>query len=137
MSFGIASALCVKSSEANLRSGPGTNFNVTWKVYKFMPLKKIKEKGGWYYVKDFDGDFHWIDGKLVTSDVMCAVVKKDGTPLRTGAGAKYKESPVSPLPKNYTFHILKLHYKGNHEWIHVVDEVGNEGWIARNGVWSQ
>lgn len=36
-----ASAWCIKVSEANLRQGPGTNFEKSWEVFKYMPLQKI------------------------------------------------------------------------------------------------
>ena len=36
-----AYSLCVKTADANLRSGPGTKYKKTWEVFKYMPLKKI------------------------------------------------------------------------------------------------
>lgn len=53
-------ALCVKVPEANLRSGPGTKYEKTWEVFKYIPFKTISKKGNWYKVADVDGDMHWI-----------------------------------------------------------------------------
>lgn len=63
-----AGALCVTVSEANLRSGPGTNYGKTWEVFKFMPFKRLSKKGNWLKVQDVDGDKHWIYRKLVTDN---------------------------------------------------------------------
>ena len=37
----FADALCVNVPEANLRSGPGTKYEKTWEVFKYMPFKKL------------------------------------------------------------------------------------------------
>ena len=49
---GKSFALCVNVAEANLRSGPGTKFEKTWEVFKYMPFNKLSTKGGWFKVKD-------------------------------------------------------------------------------------
>ena len=126
-----ASALCVKTSEANLRSGPGTGHEKTWAVFKYMPFKNIKKKGSWYQVKDFEGDMHWIYQKLVTDKFNCAVVKVEKANARTGPGTKYKKSSLSPAAKYDAFKVLKR--KG--KWVKVLDEFGETGWIFRKLLW--
>jgi SH3-like domain-containing protein len=124
-------ALCVNVPEANLREGPGTKHDKTWEVYKYMPFKKIGEKGNWYKVSDVDGDTHWIYKKLVTSKIECAVVKVDKANLRTGPGTNYKQSPLGPADKYVTFKVIKR--QGS--WVKVMDELGETGWIFRKLVW--
>ncbi|MBT9537953.1 MAG: hypothetical protein IVZ94_07450, partial [Nitrospirae bacterium] len=34
-----ADALCVNVPNANLRSGPGTNYGIAWEIYKYMPFQ--------------------------------------------------------------------------------------------------
>ncbi|RMG67482.1 MAG: hypothetical protein D6710_11350, partial [Nitrospirae bacterium] len=82
ISINYAGALCVISSEANLRSGPGTNYDKVLQVFKYMPLKKLESKGDWIKVKDVDGDVYWIYGKLVSNKIRCAVVKVDKANVR-------------------------------------------------------
>jgi len=81
-------ALCVYGSKANLRTGPGTNYEIAWEVYKYMPFLKVgmsllgtkysksflsparqydsfkvlQRKGKWVKVKDKRGDVGWIHG---------------------------------------------------------------------------
>lgn len=87
-------ALCVSAQKANLRDGPGTNYENAWEVYKYLPLLKvgISLSGEWYAVKDVDGDVNWIHKKLLTSRYRCAVVKTEEVNVRTGPGTNYSKS---------------------------------------------
>ena len=127
-----ASALCVNVPEANLRSGPGTKYEKTWMVYKYMPFKRIKRQGSWIKVQDVDGDRHWIYKKLVTSRIRCAVVKTKKANIRSGPGTQYSKSS-EPAVKYDSFKVLKK----KSSWVKVVDEFGISGWIFRKLLWIQ
>lgn len=126
-----ALALCVNVSEANLRKGPGTNYEKTWEVFKYMPFRKLSKKGEWYKVQDVDSDVHWIYGKLVTDKFNCAVVKKDEVNVRSGPGQKYKKNNLSPAIKYESFKVIER--KGL--WVKVKDEFNDTGWIFRKLLW--
>jgi SH3-like domain-containing protein len=128
-----ASALCVKVKEANLRAGPGTQYQKTWEVLQYMPLKKISQQGNWYQVEDVDGDQHWVYSPLVTDDVRCAVVKVKEANVRTGPGTRHEQSALSPVEKYYSFKVLGT--KG--AWVKVQDEVFDGEWIAKKLLWIQ
>ena len=126
-------ALCANVPEANLRSGPGTKFEKTWEVFKYMPFNKLSKKENWYKVEDVDGDVHWIYTKLVTSKFKCAVVKVDKANVRSGPGEKYKKTSMSPALKYDSFKVLKIQTP----WVKVLDEFGDSGWIFRKLLWIQ
>jgi SH3-like domain-containing protein len=128
-----AHALCVSASEANLRSGPGTNHEKLWEVFKYMPLKRLGKKGVWYKVSDVDGDTYWVYGPLITSKYKCAVVKDEKANVRTGPGTNYKQTSFSPALKYYSFRVLKIQGK----WVRVQDEYGDKGWIYKPLLWIQ
>lgn len=128
-----ANALCVNAPVANLRAGPGTEHEKSWQVFKYMPIEKLNKKGNWYKVKDVDGDIHWIYSGLVTDRLRCAVVKVDKANIRTGPGAGYKKTALSPAIKYDSFRVLKT--KGS--WVNVIDEFGEKGWILRELLWIQ
>ncbi len=128
-----AYSLCVKTSDANLRSGPGTQYKKTWEVFKYMPLKKIGSKGNWYKVKDVDGDTHWVYRTLVTDKYRCAVVKIKKANVRNGPGTKYKKNILSPALKFYSFKVIGK----KQSWVKVMDEYEDKGWIHRNLLWIQ
>jgi len=135
LTAGHANALCVNAQKANLRSGPNTNYDVVWEIFKYMPLVKVGTSlsGTWYAVRDLDGDVNWIHKNLLTGRYRCAVVNSDEVNVRTGPGTNYSESPASPAKKYYSFRVLKK--KGS--WINVRDEWGNAGWIHSNYLWSR
>lgn len=128
-----APALCVSAPEANLRSGPGTNHEKLWEVFKYMPLKRLDRKGLWYRVKDLDGDVYWVYAPLVTGKYQCAVVRDDKANVRSGAGLHFKQTSASPAMKYYSFKVLKI--KGS--WVNVMDEYGAKGWIYKPLLWIQ
>lgn len=125
-------AVCVTSDTANLRSGPGTKYGISWKVQKYMPFDVIRSSRGWYRVKDLDDDIHWIYKKLVTSRYYCAVVKTTTANMRTGPGSQYAKSPIYPVANQYdSFRLLKQ--KG--KWAHVEDPDGDRYWVHRSLIW--
>jgi SH3-like domain-containing protein len=123
--------LCINVSEANLRGGPGTKYEKTWEVFKYMPFKKISKKGNWFKVKDVDGDVHWVYRKLVTEKFQCAVVKVDKANIRSGPGKKYGKNTLSPALKYDSFKVVKR----DSSWVKVTDEFGDSGWVFRNLLW--
>lgn len=128
---GQAHALCVTSSEANLRSGPGTQYEVSWRVYTYMPLRKIAQRGTWYKVADVDGEKHWIHRKLVSSKLRCGVVKRDRANVRKGPGTRYPQLDWSPVQRYYSFRVLRQ----SGDWMRIKDQYGDTGWIARSLTW--
>ena len=126
-------ALCVNVAEANLRNGPGTKYEKTWEVFKYMPFSKQTKKGNWYKVKDVDGDTHWIYRKLVTNKIQCAVVKVDKANIRSGPGKGYSQNALSPALKYDSFRVLTR----KSSWVKVKDEFGDTGWIFRKLLWIQ
>jgi SH3-like domain-containing protein len=128
-----AEALCIKVSAANVRSGPGTQYEVVWKVYRYMPFEKVGESlpRGWYAVKDVDGEVNWLSRHLVRKDIRCAVVKKVRTNVRKGPGMRYGKTFWSPAPQYSSFKVL--HRKGL--WVKVKSEWGEVGWVYKNNLW--
>jgi SH3-like domain-containing protein len=124
----VSSALCVKAGKANLRSAPTTKAGKTWEVFKYMPLRKLASKAGWYKVKDFEGDVHWIHGKLITTKYKCAVVK-DKANLRSGPGTKYRKTFTAE--KTHSFKVLRF----KKDWVQILDEYGEKYWVFRKLVW--
>lgn len=52
---------------ANMRSGPGDKYPITWVYHRAgLPLKVIKEYGIWRQVEDPDGAMGWMNKNLLT-----------------------------------------------------------------------
>jgi SH3-like domain-containing protein len=128
-----ALALCVSSPYANLRGGPGTNYEKTWEVLKYTPLKLLRKKGKWYRVKDLEGDVHWVYRPLVTSKYKCAMIKDEKANIRKGPGTNYAQVEESPGKQYYSYKVVRI--KG--DWVKVTDEFGTNGWIFKRLLWIQ
>lgn len=124
-------ALCVNVNAANLRTGPGTQHAIAWEVFRFMPLKRISTRQGWTEVRDLDGERHWVLSKLVSHRLQCGAVKADTAQVRTGPGTRYPALAWSPVDRYFSFRVLKQ----QGAWLHIQDDQGDKGWIARSLVW--
>ena len=131
----FAAAMCVKTAKANIRSGPGVQYETIWEVYKYMPFEKVgvSVSGNWYAVKDVDGDVGWIHKTLVTNAFRCAVVKAARVNVRKGPGTRYQKTRSGFAQQYYSFRVMKR----NGSWVKVKDESGAVGWIYKDLLWMK
>ncbi len=127
-SAALAERLSVASSIANIRSGPGTKYDILWKIGKYHPVLVLKKSGKWYHFRDFEGDKGWIHKSLVRN-TPSVITNKENCNVRSGPGTKFKI--LFATEKGIPFKILKR--KGN--WIHVQHADGDKGWIHKSLVW--
>lgn len=127
-STAFAERLSVAPSVANIRSGPGTKYDVLWQVAKYHPILVLKKTGTWYHFRDFEDDKGWIHKSLVRK-ISTVITNKNKCNLRSGPGTKFKI--LFTTEKGVPFKILKR--KGN--WIHVQHADGDKGWIHKSLVW--
>ena len=55
----------VKVDKCNVRSGPGTQYDIAFTVGKGIPFKVLKTQGRWYQIQHADGDVGWVFNSLV------------------------------------------------------------------------
>jgi SH3-like domain-containing protein len=113
---------------ANIRSGPGTRYEVLVKAEKNYPLDFIKKSGNWYEVKDFEGDVGWVHKSLLRKMSAVITVKSK---CNVRAGPSTKEGIVFICERGVPFEVIKR--EGN--WINVRHSGGYEGWIHKSLVW--
>jgi len=123
-----AERMAVSAADANIRSGPGPNQDVLWKVEKYYPIEVFETSGVWLHFKDYEGDNGWIHKSLVDK-TPSVVTKQNGCQLRAGPGA---EQPVLiKVDKGIPFKVLKR----DGRWIHVEHADGDKGWLHDSLVW--
>ncbi len=130
MSAGIASAarVTVDVPTANIRSGPGTQYDLLWKVERYHPLNVIKTSGDWYQFQDFEGDKGWIQ-KSIVRDYPSVIVIKNKCNVRSGPGEDF--GIAFTAEKGVPF--KELERKG--DWIQIQHADGEKGWINKSLVW--
>lgn len=67
----------LRYEKTNFRYGPEMTFPLkfTWNGLG-LPVEVLKEQGGWVYVQDSEGDYGWIQRRMLTKRGM-VLVKKD------------------------------------------------------------
>jgi SH3-like domain-containing protein len=127
---GVASAqrLAVSVHEANVRSGPGTKYEIAWKVEKYYPVSIIKKSGGWYKFIDFEGDQGWIYQPLV-HNIPAVITKKEKCNIRSGPGTKF--NVVFIAENGIPFKLIKR----KKDWLNIQHADGDKGWIHKSLVW--
>lgn len=120
--------LSVTAGIANIRSGPGTNFDVLWQVEQYHPFIIIEKKEDWYKIKDFENDEAWLHKSLL-GKIEGVITKKDKCNIRSKPDTKYQI--LFTVEKGVPFKVLER--KKN--WIKVEHADGDVGWIYKTLVW--
>jgi SH3-like domain-containing protein len=124
----FAERLAIKGDIANIRSGPGTNTEVLWRVEMYYPVDIVHKQGDWYLFKDFEGDEGWIHRSLLTP-LDTVVVKRDECNVRSGPGTENEVQFVAE--KGIPFKVIKR----QGAWLHLQHADGDTGWIHKNLIW--
>lgn len=133
--FGDAAAarrMAVDVEVANVRSGPGPEYEILWQVEKYTPLAVLDtdKTGTWYYIKDYEGSIGWISkGLLAEIDTVITKPREERVNIRSGPGTDH--DVIFKAIKGVPFKVLER--KGN--WIHLKHADGDEGWIHKILVW--
>ncbi len=124
----FAQRIAVTSEVANIRTGPGTKYQILWKAEKYFPIKVKKKTGNWILFNDFEGDQGWIH-KSMTGKITAVITKSKQCNIRSGPGNKYKV--IIQIGKGIPFKVLGK--KG--PWLHLIHADKEEGWMHKSLVW--
>lgn len=123
-----AERVAVSATDANIRSGPGPQHDVLWRVEKYYPLEVTETSGAWLRFKDYEGDSGWIHKSLVDK-THTVITKQNGCQLRAGPGT---DQPILiKIDKGIPFKALKR----DGRWIQVEHADGDKGWLHDSLVW--
>lgn len=120
--------MSVKVDNANVRSGPGTHYKVSWKLEKWHPINITKQSGEWYHFEDFEGDTGWIHKSLV-GRTRTVIVTGDDCNVRAQPNINGKIRFKSGRGVSYKV----LSRKG--DWVRIRHAGGDTGWIFGSLVW--
>jgi len=127
-SVALAERLAVSSKIANIRSGPGTGYEILWKVESYYPIWVLKKSGPWINFRDFEGDEGWIHSSLVQKKPTVITVKKKCN-VRSGPGTNHEV--IFTVEKGIPFLIVNR----QKSWIQIQHADGDRGWIHKSLVW--
>ncbi len=126
--FAMAERLSVSSTIANIRSGPGTNYEILWKVESYYPITVLRRSGSWINFRDFEGDEGWIHTSLVDKRPTVITIKNTCN-VRKGPGTNH--DILFTVEKGIPFLIMER----QKNWIEIKHADGDRGWIHKSLVW--
>ncbi|MFN8929395.1 MAG: SH3 domain-containing protein [Alphaproteobacteria bacterium] len=119
----------LKSTEVNLRVGPGQRYPIAW-VYQRagLPVKIIEEFAHWRKIQDFEGTTGWVNKGLLEST---------RTALIMGQSQLLYEKPdaTSPAVIRAEPMVIGQVLGCAPDWCLLVIE-GREGWIRKPDIWG-
>lgn len=124
----MAERLAVKGKVANIRSGPGTNYEVIWQAEQNYPIEVIQTQGDWILFKDYENDKGWIS-KGLTATTQTVIVKNPTVNVRSGVSTNHPI--VFKAQKGTPFKVLKK----EGQWYQIEHADGYKGWISTSVVW--
>jgi SH3-like domain-containing protein len=108
----------------NIRSGPSTEDDVLWEVFKDYPVEILQRKGDWVQVRDFENDKGWIYASLLSKETTM-IVKVETANMRSGPTKDDKI--IATVKKGVVF--TPIEQKGN--WIKVRYKKDLIGWMYK------
>lgn len=122
-------AVRVRVETANVREGPGTQYERLWTVGRDFPLEVVTRRGRWLKTRDFLDSEGWIFAPL-TDDELSAVVHVDEARVRSGPGLSHQVRFVATWGESFRV----MSQQG--EWVQVNDRDHGRGWIHASLVWT-
>lgn len=124
-----AQYVSIKQDAVNLRTGPGTQHDATWRLAKGYPLKVQSRQGRWLKVVDVEKDSGWVYAPL-TSKQVHHIVKSPVANVRSGPGIHYRKVGQAQFGDI----VRPVARKGN--WVKVRRAEGHSGWVSRKLLWG-
>lgn len=119
----------LRSSEVNLRSGPGVRYPVEWVfVRQSMPVEITAEFDTWRRIRDWEGSEGWVHQSML-SGRRAMVVAGEARALR-----RIPDTSAPPVARAEPGVIGWLH-KCERDWCEV-DVSGYRGWLKRSDMWG-
>jgi SH3-like domain-containing protein len=124
-----ADYVSVKGDNVNVRSGPGTNYQVSMELFAGYPLKVASTQGDWLKVVDFENDSGWIHKSLVNPGNSVIVNGNKSVNMRSEPNTK--SSVIATVDRGVV--MTKLESQG--KWLKLKHSSGLIGWIYKPLLW--
>lgn len=126
---GTSHFLSLRSSQVNLRVGPGTEYPVEWIFVRAqMPVEIISEFGVWRKVRDFEGTEGWVHQSNLSRSRAVMVV--NGNQI-----LRKKKDETSNAVAQVNSGVIATLSKCEDSWCRVKVK-GYEGWVKMQYLWG-
>ena len=121
--------LSITTDNANVRTGPGTNYPASMELFQGYPLKVEKKENDWYKVSDFENDSGWVHESIVKKADTVIVNAANSVNMRSGPSTK--DSIVADVERGVV--LTRVSEQG--KWTQVRHSSGTTGWIYSPLLW--
>ena len=133
-SAAFAEMVSIRGENVNMRSGPGTKYEVLWKIGQGFPLEVTQKSGTWYKVRDFEGSVGWVHQGVTTKEAHAVVQANKGTNRNINIRSTPSTKGVIVATATYGVVFKVLSKKGG--WVQVEHANGVKGWIREDLLWG-
>lgn len=120
--------LAISVDVANVRSGPGTDHKILWRMERYTPIKPLDTYEEWIFFEDFEKTRGWMHKDLV-DDTYTVITSVDRVNIRSSPGTEH--DVIFRAESGVPFKALER--RG--EWIRIEHADGDVGWIHQSLVW--
>jgi len=124
-----AEYVSVKGDNVNVRTGAGTNYEVSMELFAGYPLKVMSTQGEWLKIVDFENDSGWIHKSLVNNGNTVIVNGNKSVNMR--AEPSTNSTVIATVDRGVV--LTKLETKG--KWLKLKHSTGLIGWIYKPLLW--
>ncbi len=124
-----ADYVSIKGDNVNVRTGAGTDYEVSMELFDGYPLKVIDTQGDWLKVVDFENDSGWIHKSLVTDGNTVIVNGSKNVNMR--AEASTNSTVIATVDRGVV--LTKIETQG--KWQKLKHSSGLIGWIYSPLLW--
>ncbi len=124
-----AEYVSVQGDNVNVRTGAGTNYEVSMELFNGYPLKVLATEGEWLKIVDFENDTGWIHQSLVTEGNTVIVNGNKNVNMR--AEPSTNSSIIATVDRGVVLTTLETQGK----WLKLKHSTGLIGWIYKPLLW--
>ena len=124
-----AQYVSINGDNINVRSGPGTNYQITMELFKGYPLKVLATQGDWLKISDFENDTGWVHSSLVENGNTVIVSANNAVNMR--AEPTTNAAIIATVDRGVI--MTRLESKG--KWLKLKHSSGLIGWIYKPLLW--
>jgi len=131
----MAEMVSIAGEDINMRSGPGIQHEVLWKIGSGFPVDIVKSEGEWVQVKDFEGSIGWVNKKTTQKAPHMIVKANKGTTKQIDVRSEPNATKGKVVARaNYGVVFKTLEKKGG--WVKVEHGQGVTGWVESGQLWG-
>jgi len=131
--FPLPRFVSLKSSQVNVRVGPGSNYPIDWTYVRFgLPVEIIQEFDNWRRVRDSAGNEGWVLSSLLSGDRFAIVLADaEASPLEVRSSADDDARVVALLEVG----VIAVVDRCSNGWCRLVDDRFS-GWVDQERLWG-